>query len=423
MRMTASQLDELLGAAREKQVPGCTGLIVRRTKKPEAWHGFVFAVRLYDKDRSEYLPADTLPVGASFEDAYEKWVEDTAGLNKGVRKVLVNKTLSEVAVEAWEALEASVARGENSERTADGYQGYFRLHVEPKLGHLPFKRLMEPGVLLRWRNGLVKQDGEPMANYSVNQTINALSYVWNYANEAGYVGVRLSAVRPSGRGKWRPSQKTREGFDPVVLRPEEIERIIEASRDYWRVAVATCFKLGLRASEVVGLLWSDIDFGENTVSLSKQLSSGRRGRELRRVDLKTYGYVFKMPPELRRLLLAHREEMIKRGYARPEDYVFVSTRPDGKRTPFKGLSLSREITRAAKQAKVKKHITAQVLRRSYTTNLVAQLHDGQLSGANIANIAKRTRHSVDVLVGSYLKPFQDESADAAIDERLAAQGF
>src|SRR3989338_4703607 len=53
---------------------------------------------------------------------------------------------------------------------------------------------------------------------------------------------------------------------PVVLSKEEIERMIMSTKNLnHRLMIQTGYSAGLRASELVSLDWSDIDFDRNTI--------------------------------------------------------------------------------------------------------------------------------------------------------------
>jgi integrase len=61
-----------------------------------------------------------------------------------------------------------------------------------------------------------------------------------------------------------------------ILSPEEIGRVTEAVTPRWHPLLIAASHTAARISELLGLQWEDIDWDENTLSISKQL--GRDGK-------------------------------------------------------------------------------------------------------------------------------------------------
>jgi integrase len=63
---------------------------------------------------------------------------------------------------------------------------------------------------------------------------------------------------PTPKAERRQKQKLRVGVD--IPSPAEIRAIVEHTRGRWRPLLLTAIFSGLRASELRGLCWSDVDF-------------------------------------------------------------------------------------------------------------------------------------------------------------------
>jgi integrase len=72
-----------------------------------------------------------------------------------------------------------------------------------------------------------------------------------------------------------------------VLGCGEIACLLVACAPRYRILVATALYTGLRISELLGLLWSDLDLDRGELHVRAQLSRARRGTPSRRVSLKT----------------------------------------------------------------------------------------------------------------------------------------
>jgi integrase len=99
-----------------------------------------------------------------------------------------------------------------------------------------------------------------------------------------------------------------------------------------RLMVTTILYTGLRISEMLGLVWDDVDFAAGVIHVRAQLSRAHRGAPARRVAPKTPASVRDVPlvPQLARLLSAHR---LRSRFARGADWAFATARgsPYGRR--------------------------------------------------------------------------------------------
>ena len=109
------------------------------------------------------------------------------------------------------------------------------------------------------------------------------------AQERGLVGhnaVREMAKR-RGKGKERQGERRRKtqlqvGVD--IPTPDEIRAIIESVKGRWRPFLVTAIFTGLRASELRGLRWSDVDLkhGTHPRPPARRPLSRNRNAEVRR---------------------------------------------------------------------------------------------------------------------------------------------
>ena len=126
----------------------------------------------------------------------------------------------------------------------------------------------------------------------------------------------------------------------------EIERLLAACAPRDRLMIATVLYTGVRISEMLGLVWDDIDFAAGVIHVRAQLSRAHRGDPARRVAPKTAASVRDIPlvAQLARLLNVHRQGS---RFARGEDWVFATARG----TPYGHRNVSRRcLVRAAQLA-------------------------------------------------------------------------
>lgn len=139
---------------------------------------------------------------------------------------------------------------------------------------------------------------------------------------------------------------------PVVLSPEEVQRLIAGAKNlYHRTLLLTLYGAGLRRSEVAHLKVRDID--SHRMLLRVDQGKGGRDREV----------------PLSPTLLAGLREYYR--WMRPETYLFPGTR-DGWRAdkPITTKPIWEAVRLAAQRARIDKRVTPHTLRHSYATHLL-----------------------------------------------------
>jgi integrase len=182
-------------------------------------------------------------------------------------------TADSASITVAEAGKLWIATGEQNglERaTLDAYRQHLRLHIEPYLGTVRLSQLSAP-MVREFEDRLARGDapagGEPRPrSKAMTRKIRvSLSSLISDAQERGLVSrnvVRdLRAKRRKGKERQaerRQRGKLKTGVD--IPTREEIKAIVEAAVGRWRPLLLTAIFTGLRASELRGLRWDDVDF-------------------------------------------------------------------------------------------------------------------------------------------------------------------
>ena len=153
--------------------------------------------------------------------------------------------------------------------TVDAYRQHLRLHIEPYLGNLKLSQLSAP-MVREFEDKLSRgdmpagADPQPRSPAMVRKIRTSLSSLLSDAQERGLVS--RNAVRElrrtRKRGKERQAEKRQKGRLKTgvdIPTREEIKAIVEAAKGRWRPFVLTAIFTGLRASELRGLRWEDVD--------------------------------------------------------------------------------------------------------------------------------------------------------------------
>lgn len=224
-------------------------------------------------------------------------------------------------VAGWwmERYERRVEAGERRERTLEHHRYHLNKHLLPTLGQSLMRAITVGDV--------AELMTELRAKGRFEKTI------------AGVLATLQSVVRFAIRNGWmveNPVGKLEAGERPRpvrrrqrVLGREEITRLLAACAPRYRPLIATGLYTGLRISELLGLIWDDVDLAAGELHLRAQLSRAHRGSPARRVPPKTPAAIRDVPlaPQLIGVLSDYRQW--SSGTA-PASWVFAT----GKETPL-----------------------------------------------------------------------------------------
>jgi integrase len=154
--------------------------------------------------------------------------------------------------------------------TLDGYRQRLELHIVPLLGTVKLSQLTVP-MVRNFEDMLLKSRTPAM----VRMVLGALGAILADAQERGLVsqnvvrGLRARRLR----GKERRADRRQRGELQVgvnIPESEEIRRIIAQLKGRWRPLILTAIFTGLRASELRGLCWADVDLKHHEIHVRQR---------------------------------------------------------------------------------------------------------------------------------------------------------
>lgn len=170
-----------------------------------------------------------------------------------------------------------VAAGERCERTLDFRRYHLEHHLLPAFGSRPVREI---------------------AVNDIADLLDSLREQGRAENTlAGLLATLQCVMRFAVRNGWIPDSpvdKLEAGERPHpdrlahrVLGREDIQALLDGSLPAYRPLIATALFTGMRQSELLGLIWEDVDIRGGSVHVRAQLSRARGGTPCRRVRLKT----------------------------------------------------------------------------------------------------------------------------------------
>ena len=198
------------------------------------------------------------------KDADAKHAEVSIGVRVGVHVAASkSKTVAE-AGQIW----VEAARLEGLERsTVEQYSAHLRLHIAPAIGTKKLSDLTK-GDVQAFSDGLRKAGMSPAM---VKKVLASLGSLIAEAMDRDLVArnvVRDITRSRKRRKSTRDKPKLKVGVD--IPAPEEVSAILAHAKGRWRPLFLVAAFTGLRASELRGLRWADVDLKANKLHVTQR---------------------------------------------------------------------------------------------------------------------------------------------------------
>jgi integrase len=313
-------------------------------------------------------------------------------------------------VAGWwlERFAAKVAAGERHPRTLEAHRYQLDRHLLPALGPRRIASITVDDVA----ELLDRLRGKGCSPKTSASAVATLQSVMRFARRRGWI-VADPVERLEHDERPRPERRRQR----VLGRPE-IERLLALCSPRDRLMVATVLYTGLRISEMLGLVWDDVDFAAGVIHVRAQLSRAHRTAPARRVPPKTAASVRDIPlvVQLARLLAAHRQAS---PFPREADWVFATSRG----TPYGHRNVSRRVlARAAQRAGLNDAswppLRFHDLRHTFASHLIVDV------GLDVAQVSRILGHArITITLDTYTHLFEDARHAHDIRTRMATSAY
>jgi integrase len=226
-------------------------------------------------------------------------------------------------------------------QTCKSYTMFVGHHLIPAIGSIKLDKLTTADVA-----GMLR-DRPELSPRTINHLRSVLRGALQLAVDAGDLPRNVAA----GKGAGVPKQVAQT--EPVFLTPANVARLLDSAKgDRLLGLYIAAVRLGARQGELLGLLWSDVDFKNGKISFSKQLQ--RVGGRLVSQPLKTKRSkrTVYMGSAVAAALVAHRDrQAVERDaagsrWSASPDFVFRSTVGTG----CEGVNVTRDFQKAVAAA-------------------------------------------------------------------------
>ncbi len=242
-------------------------------------------------------------------------------------------------------------------------EGYLERWILPRWASYRLKDI-KAVIVEDWLRSL------PLANGSKAKIRNLMHSVFNHA-------IRWEWHEKNPITQVRQSAKRQKA--PIVLNIEQIKSLLEHLKEPGKTGVLLDILTGLRVSELLALKWSDVDFENLVIHVTRSIALQHVG------PCKTEASQKPVPldPELAEVLLMWRR---RSPYPGDDDWLFASPASGG-RNPYWSSSIFRVYIRPAlKAAKITGKVGWHTFRHSYATILKSH-------GEDVKTVQELLRHA------------------------------
>jgi integrase len=143
--------------------------------------------------------------------------------------------------------------------TIKGYEEHLDLHIVPFIGTKKLSELTAPAISAFADR--LREDGR--SSEMIRRAVRSLGSIFREARRRG-----LSSVDPTvGLDLHLPS---REDPRPIIPTKAELQAMVAGASGRWRPLIPVAIFCGLRASELRGLRWIDVDFEGRQINVTQR---------------------------------------------------------------------------------------------------------------------------------------------------------
>lgn len=184
--------------------------------------------------------------------------------------VHVADSASVTVVEAGKLWLQARARAGREQTTIDQYRQHLHLHIVPFIGNEKLTSLSPP-TMRKFEDDLLDSGRSPAM---VRKVMVSLGSLLSDAQERGKVARNVVRDMRGRRGTSdRRAEKRAKGklrFGTDIPTPVEIKAIVGALEGRWRPLLLTAIFTGLRASELRGLTWANVDLAKRQIHVRER---------------------------------------------------------------------------------------------------------------------------------------------------------
>ncbi len=261
--------------------------------------------------------------------------------------------------EEWLAGKRNSTKG----NTLKTYKSHYHKHISPRLGGKRIQKIERREVL-----NLQREISGELTETMCNGVLRTLKIIFNDA-----VHDEIISKSPAdGVKALKETEKATETYHRALTEQEQKDFMQEMEKDYYYEFVALLLCTGMRSGEAAALTWSDIDYKQNVIHISKTVTFNEDGT-IGIGDPKSKAGKRDIPlnDTIRSVLSSQRKKL---GNIVPmnDNRVFVSVYGGVIHNHVVNKAISNALSRLRDQGKPIEHFTAHALRDTFATRFIEQ---------------------------------------------------
>jgi integrase len=366
-------------------------LMKRRRADGKTW--WILRYRITDQTGKRVLRQREIGTTEQYKtESQAQRAADAVRLQINNNSPAVQLTTVGVLAEHFKTVELTDEDDRRSWSTKQNYKDMIDGWIVPKWGNTGVMDVKTIAIE-DWLKRLRRKDGSgSLADPTKQRIRNVFSVMFTH-------GQRYELVPKDHNPVTLVRQSGKRSKVPDILEPEEINLLWSHSAPRERAAISMEFGNGLRISEGIALIWTDISFANGTASVTKGMVKGHIGSVKTEVSKK-------LVP-----LHAYQLEDLKAWravapYAGDDDWVSASHVTKGERPYWPDMILKHHIKPLAKRLGIKKRIGWHTFRRSFASILKA-------NGEDVKVVQELCRHAnPNVTLALYAQAFSEDARKA-----------
>ena len=144
--------------------------------------------------------------------------------------------------------------------TIKQYREHLERHIKPFIGNTKLSRLTAPDA-----NNFIRDLGKQGRSEAMQRKVRtSLVSLLNCARAEGWIAQNVAVAQRRKRTNGRHKKEI------IVPTKGEIRTILDKAPERWRPMILTAVFTGMRASELRGLSWADVDFDKNLIRITQR---------------------------------------------------------------------------------------------------------------------------------------------------------